>query len=297
MNPTLGLLFVSLLWGTTFVAVKEGLTDVSPLLFVGLRFLLATLASLALSPRLGDLRRVLRRGVLLGLVLAAGYATQTLGLVSTTPSRSAFITGLNVSLVPIWALAILGQRPGWGSLAGLLFAIPGLWFLAAPESLGFGVGEAWTTACAALFALHVVLLARWARAAETTALLVVQLAVTAVVCLAAAAVFETPRLEPTPRLAAALGTTAILATAIALWLQVRLQPRVDPSRAAMIYATEPAFAALFAVAWGESIPASAWLGGGLIAFGAVLSEWGAKWGASPPTRPRSARPPSRSPRA
>jgi drug/metabolite transporter (DMT)-like permease len=276
MTPTLGLLLASALWGGTFVVIKEGLSDSSPLLFVALRFWLATAASLALFPRLRDVRRVLARGAALGVVLAGGYATQTLGLVSTTPSRSAFITGLNVSLVPLWALAILGQRPGWGSVAGLSLAIPGLWLLAAPGSLGFGPGEAWTTACAALFALHVVLLARWARAGETAALLVAQLAVTALLCTAAAGALEIPRFDPTPRLALALLSTSVLATAGALWLQLRFQPRVDASRAAMIYATEPVFAALFALAWGEKIAASTWLGGGLIALGAVVSEWDAR---------------------
>lgn len=276
MSPTLGLLLVSLLWGATFVAIKEGLSDASPLIFVGLRFLVATVVSLALFPRVHEVRRVISSGIALGVVLAGAYATQTLGLVSTTPSRSAFITGLNVSLVPLWAFSILGQRPGRGSLVGLTLAIPGLWILAAPESLAMGAGEAWTVTCAALFALHVVLLNRWAPKGNAAALLVVQLATTAILCLGFATLLESPRLNVTPRLAVAILGTAVFATAGALWLQLRYQPRVDAARAAMIYATEPAFAAIFAVIWGESIRASGWLGGGLIAAGAFVSEWDAR---------------------
>jgi drug/metabolite transporter (DMT)-like permease len=98
VTATAALLLVSALWGGTFVAIKSGLGDASPLLFVGLRFLFATVAALPLLRSRAAFRGALRAGVPLGIVLALAYATQTLGLVTTTPARSAFVTALNVSL-------------------------------------------------------------------------------------------------------------------------------------------------------------------------------------------------------
>lgn len=275
--PTLALLIVSLLWGTTFVAVKTGLDDVSPLLFVGIRFSIATLASVPLLRTASARRPALLAGLPLGAVLALSYATQTMGLSLTTPARSAFVTGLNVAIVPLWALAFLGVRARPLSLLGLAVAVPGLWILTSPGSGGWNAGDAWTLACAVFFALHVVMINRWGPRHDAGGLLVGQLAVTAVLCLAAAPLLEVPRLVPTGRLAIALLITAVLATTGTTWLQLRFQPRVDPTRAALVYATEPLFATGFSWLFtGEVLPPSGWLGGGLIVAGMVMSELGSR---------------------
>jgi drug/metabolite transporter (DMT)-like permease len=277
VTAPLALLLVSLLWGGTFVAIKEGLHDASPLLFVGLRFLIAAVAAAVVArPSRSSLRRGARVGVALGAVLALAYSAQTLGLVTTTPARSAFLTGLNVGLVPLWAAALLRRAPPRRALIGFVLCVPGLWLLTAPGRLAESPGEAWTLGCAVLFAAHVVLVSRWGAAAGTSSLVVTQLATTAALALAASPLLESPRLAVTPRLAAALLATGLLATAGPLWLQMRFQPRVDPSRAALIYATEPVFAALLAVAWGESLDLRAWSGGALIVAGTLISELGAR---------------------
>jgi len=244
---------------------------------VGLRFTLGALASWTVLRRREALRRALPASIPLGLVLAAGYATQTLGLQTTTPARSAFVTGLNVAIVPLWAALLVRRRPRALTLLGLAVAVPGLWLLTAPGTGTFGAGETWTLACAVAFALHVVLVDRWGRRHDAAALLVGQLTVTAATCLAASALLERPRLSPTPSLALSLGVTALFATAGTTWLQLRYQPRVDPTRAAVLYATEPVFAALFSfVLIGERLPAAGWLGGGLILVGMLLSEVGSR---------------------
>jgi drug/metabolite transporter (DMT)-like permease len=284
-GPGLALLLVSVLWGTTFVAIKTGLHDAPPLLFVGVRFTLGALVALPLSPRRGEIRRALPAAVPLGLVLAVGYATQTLGLAHTTPARSAFVTGVNVAIVPLWASLLLRRRPRAVSVAGLAVTLPGLWLLTSPGTTGWGVGDTWTLVCAFAFALHVVLVDRWGRVYDAGALLAAQLAVTAVTCLAASLLLEEPRVSPTPSLAVALVVTAVFATAGTTWLQLRYQPRVDPTRAAVLYATEPVFAALFS-RWilGEGLPGLGWAGGSLILAGTLLSELGGRRGPRRPER-------------
>ncbi len=273
--PILGLLLVSILWGTTFVAVKTGLGDSSPLLFVGVRFAIATLAALPLLRSRTALRDALRAGIPLGIILALGYSTQTLGLTTTSPARSAFVTAMNVVFVPILAIPVLRRRAGGLSVLGLGLTLPGLWLLTNPGSSTWNRGDAWTLACAVFFALHVVFVNRWGRRHDESGLLVSQLLVTAVICLTLAPMVEPVRFVPTGRLAIALLITAVLATTGVTWLQLRFQPRVDPTRAALIYATEPVFATFFSwLVTGETLSRAGWFGGGLILVGMVLSEFG-----------------------
>ena len=276
MSASLALLLVSALWGGTFVLIKEGLGDASPLLFVGLRFLLAALVTAAGVRSREAWRRALPAGIPLGIVLFLGYATQTQGLVTTTPSRSAFLTGLCVPLVPLWSAALLRRFPSASSLMGLVLALPGLWFLTSPGAGEVTPGDLWTLGCAVCFALHVVLVARWAGTADTLPLVSVQLGTTAVLALIASPALEATHATATTRLVLAIVLTGVLATAGTTWLQMRYQPRLDPTRAGLLYTMEPVFAAVFAAWWGEPIPRLAALGGALIVAGAVVSEAGAR---------------------
>jgi drug/metabolite transporter (DMT)-like permease len=271
LSPNAALLLVSALWGTTFVLVKSGLQDSTPLLFVGLRFTVAAIVTLILFPTRAFAPGAWVRGVPLGLALAAAYASQTIGLATTTPARSAFLTALNVAIVPIWAVILLRHRPRPVALLGLAGSIAGIALLTSPEGGSCSAGDLWTIACAVLFALHVVLLSRWGGSWGTESLLLAQLAVTAGVALALAPL-EGARLVPTPRLALAVGGTALFATAGTTWLQLRYQPRVDPTLTAILYATEPIFAALFSWAvLGETMSATAMAGSACIVGGAVLA--------------------------
>jgi drug/metabolite transporter (DMT)-like permease len=128
--------------------------------------------------------------------------------------------------------------------------------------------------CAVLFALHVALLSRWGRRFTIEPLLTWQLAVTAAAAFLVSPV-ESAQFDPSPRLITALVITGILATAVTTWLQLRYQPQVNATETALLYATEPAFAALFSwVAIGETMSKAAMMGGVLIVAGAVLGEWG-----------------------
>lgn len=298
-RATAGLLLVSVIWGTTFVAVKSAMDWSSPILFVGIRFSLAALLATPLlltggrtaraggraraqrtdggpgQASRGRLGKALRYGLPLGVVLVGAYATQTIGLTVTSPARSAFVTGLNVALVPFWGLLITGQRPGWLPVVGLIMTLPGLWLLTSPEAGAWNRGDSWTLVCAVLYALYVVLIGRWGKTGDLAGLLVAQLAVTAVLALIGSPILETPRLVLQPALVLALILTAFLATTGTTWLQLKLQPKVSATRAAVIYATEPVFAGFFAwVLLGETLPLRGWAGGALILAGMLVSEIG-----------------------
>jgi drug/metabolite transporter (DMT)-like permease len=284
-----GLLLVSVIWGTTFVAVKTAMDHASPVLFVGVRFALAAVAAVPLvrwrDPGLGA---AIRAGLPLGLVLAGAYASQTLGLTTTSPARSAFITGLNVSLVPAWALVVSGHRIARLSVLGLALTLPGLWLLTAPGSGSWSPGDSWTLVCAVLYALYLVLVERSAKRHAPGNLLFSQLAATAALALIAAPILEHPRFEPAAPLLVALAITAFFATTGTTWLQLRCQPKVGPTRTALIFASEPVFAAAFSYLWfGERLGIPGWAGAGLILAGMLVSELGAVRGgeAVPPLPP------------
>ncbi len=281
----LALLLVSALWGTTFVLVKSGLADASPLRFLALRFTVAAVASLPLlSGRRFD-RGALVRGVPLGLVLAVAYAAQTIGLQTTSPARSAFLTALNVALVPVGAALLLRHRPTLRALGGLVVTLAGVTLLTSPEAGKANSGDLWTIGCAVFFALHVVLLSRWGAGRSAEMLLVSQLAVTSIAAWAASPL-ETAAFTPTARLAVAVLATAVLATVGTTWLQLRFQPRVDPTEVAILYATEPAFAALFSwLMLAERPTPAALLGGLLIVGGALAAATSRPRGAPPPKEP------------
>ena len=127
MRADLTLAFIALIWGTTFVLVKRALDDISPFLYLALRFTLAAMVlGIYFRKRIaqGISRRDIGIGMVVGAVLMSGYVMQTVGLQTTTPSKSAFLTGLYVVLVPFAAAIVYQVRPRWAEVAGVAIAGP-----------------------------------------------------------------------------------------------------------------------------------------------------------------------------
>jgi drug/metabolite transporter (DMT)-like permease len=135
------LVLITLIWGSNFAVIKNALTDISPLFFNAVRMSLAAVVLAAIFHR--ELPRLtagaVRGGCLVGLFLFVGNELQTTGLKYTTPSKSAFLTGVSVVLVPVF-LAIFWKRGinRWTSV-GVLLAFAGLYLLTVPSSAGAGL--------------------------------------------------------------------------------------------------------------------------------------------------------------
>jgi drug/metabolite transporter (DMT)-like permease len=276
----LALLAVAAIWGATFVMVRAAVADTGPFTFLALRFSLAAgLLALLFAGRLRHAgRRAWAAGALVGLFLFAGYAFQTMGLRDTTASRAGFITGLAVVLVPFVAWAWLRRPPGPGPFAGVLLAVAGLALLAwqPGERLAFGRGDWLVLACAVAFALHIVALGAFAPRLDARALAAAQIATAAGLALVAAAWLESADLAADPPTATVLGAaafTGLFATAVAFAVQSSAQAHTTPTHVALIFATEPVFAALAGVALaGETLTRSAWAGCALILVGMLTAE-------------------------
>lgn len=241
------LLGVTMVWGSTFVVVKDAIERMPVLDFLAWRFAIAALAMLALRPRaiarLGSAGR--REGLWLGLALGAGYVTQTYGLAHTSASVSGFITGLFVVFTPLLAALLLRRAVGRVAWSAVGVATVGLALLSL-HGLAIGFGEALTVLTAVAFAAHIVGLGEWSAGRDPVGLAVVQLLVVVVLC-AAPAVATGLTAPPDAGVWGALALTALAGTAAAFLIQTWAQAHLTPTRTAVVLTMEPVFAGVFGV--------------------------------------------------
>ena len=268
---------IALIWGSTFVVVKNALDAVGPLTFVGFRFALAA-AFLAILFR-ERARRIsradLRAGGLMGLWLGLGYIFQTIGLQTTTTAKAGFITGLSVVIVPVLATILLRRPPGRTATLGIAAATVGLAFLTLDENLRVQSGDLWVLGCAFAFALHIITVARYSPRHDAIRLALVQIATVAILATAAALVFETPRFALPADTWTAIAFTGVVATALVFSVQVYVQRFTTPTHTALLFSLEPVFAALFG--WwlaNETLGERELIGCGLILLGMLVAEMG-----------------------
>ncbi|MGA2985717.1 MAG: DMT family transporter [Terriglobia bacterium] len=268
------------IWGSTFVIVKGALADASPFPFIAIRFILAGLLMLGVMARGRIPRQVLLASVLLGILLFAGFAFQTWGLVFTTPSKSAFITGFSVILVPLISL-LHGYPLRAANAGGAALGLLGLYFLVLPSGTGaVNRGDLLTLFGAMAFAVHIVLVGTYTRRYSFLHLAPGQILVVGIIATLATPFDPSSTLHWTGRLVFAIAVTAIFATAFAFGTQVWAQQYTPPAHAALIFALEPVFAALTSrVVSKEHLGGKVLVGSALILAGMVISEvWG---GAAP----------------
>jgi drug/metabolite transporter (DMT)-like permease len=272
------LLGVTTIWGTTFVATRLIVAGDSPALAPGtLIFWRFMIAALLLTPALLSSSRergLWRAGLELSFWLWAGYATQAIGLVYTTASRSAFVTSLNVIFVPIF-IAMTGKRVSWIIWAAAATALGGAALLSY-DGGSPNVGDLWTLGCAVTYAVYIIRLEHFAGRFRSKPLTAVQLWGVAALSgiwaggeIAAGAGWGEWSL-PTIADVVYLGT---IATALTTWLQAIGQRGIPGTHASLLYTTEPVFASVFAyMVFGERLGDQGMIGAGLILLAAVASQ-------------------------
>ncbi len=284
------LIIVTILWGATFVIVKESLNDVSSMLFIALRFSIAAIFLIPIYFKNRDKfkKPAVIAGTILGLFLFFGFATQTVGLKYTTATKSGFLTGTLVVMVPIFQTIIEKRAPTKGAVIGTILVFIGILFLSSGgdsiftflDDLGsnFNVGDFLTLLCAVFFALYVVYLDIVSPKFDFWILLSLQIFTTAILgyissILFFAVSFEPIRIDLTQYLIFGLVYTALFATLITTALQTKFQKEVSPTKAGIIYSFEPIFAALFAFfLLSEKITNFGFVGSVLIFSGLIVSE-------------------------
>lgn len=258
----LALTGAALLFGSTFVVIKDVVAHFPPINFVAWRFLLGGLALGVLSLPRG--RGLWRDAAITGSLLFAGYAAQTAGLTTTGASNSALITGLFVIVTPL-LVAIMARRPpgGW-VVVGAVTALMGVVLLTADEGLQLRSGDLLTLVCAGAFAGHIVALSRFAPRHKVVPFTAAQLLITAVLAFPVAAFLEGVSL-PGAREVPALLLTAFGVSAGAFLLQIWAQTVIGPARTGILLTLEPVFAvATAALVLDERLTPTGWLGAVLI---------------------------------
>jgi len=274
----LALLAMTAAWGSTFFLIKDVVTRIPPADLLALRFAIASVAlAIIAAPRLHLSRTVLTYGALLGLLYGSAQILQTAGLAHTAASVSGFVTGLYVVATPLLTALILKRRiPRLTWLAAGLATV-GLGVLAL-HGFAIGYGELLTLIAAVIYAGHIVALGRFSTSETTLSLSLVQLIMITLVS-AVAAFWPTGGSAPGIQLPSSVHDwlvvlyLALIASALTMVLQTWAQAHIEPSRAAVIMAMEPVWAAAFAVALGgERITLRMIIGGLAIVSAMYLIE-------------------------
>jgi drug/metabolite transporter (DMT)-like permease len=276
------LVLITLIWGSNFVVIKNALADISPLFFNAVRMSLAALVLATVFYReLGRITETsLRSGLLVGFFLFVGNEFQTLGLKYTTPSKSAFLTGVSVVLVPV-LLALFWKRglTRW-TAAGVVAAFAGLYLLAVPASAGAGIdwrsmnqGDLFTLGAAVVFAFHIIFIEHATRTQGWQQITVVQVAVTALLMIITAPVAEKIHVMWSPAVIWGIGITGFLSLALAFAIQAWAQQFTPATHTALIFTLEPVFAWLTSFIFlGERLGTRSGLGAVCILTGLLISE-------------------------
>ena len=281
------MIFVVGVWGTTFVLVKDALADATPLAFNLTRMTLAFLV-LAVAYR-GHWREVSRgqlmAGAIVGFFLAMGYQFQTAGLVKTTPSKSAFITGMVVVLVPLfsairWLRPPGAKPPRWNAFVGAILAFVGILLLTLPAASGVlpdftsvNIGDVLTFGCTIGFAFHCLALGHASPRIRFQPLALLQIGFCAFFMALSTPLIEHPHLHLTLRLAIALAISAVLATAAAFSIQSWAQSVLPATHTALLMTLEPVFAWITSfLVMGERLGVRPASGAILILAGIALTE-------------------------
>jgi drug/metabolite transporter (DMT)-like permease len=279
LKADLSLIFIVMIWGTTFPLMKIALGNVKPFYFISVRFITAFIVlTLILNKKLKKINlKTIKIGTFLGLWLFLGFAFQIYGLQFTTASRSGFITGLSVIVVPILSIFILKEIPSLSTWGGVFLALVGMYFLTGFTEAGFNYGDLLTFFCAVSIALQIVFLSKYIKNEDP--LLITWLQITTVMVLGTViSFFESSSAAPIDSTSiAVIIYTGIFATALAIFVQSRAQQFTTSSHTGLIFSLEPVFGALFSfMILSERMQTMGMIGAGLIFLGIILSELGDK---------------------
>ncbi|MEG6522263.1 DMT family transporter [Desulfotomaculum sp. 1211_IL3151] len=275
MQADLALLAVSFVWGVTFVVVQDALSGIGPYYFIGIRFAIAfAFLALIYGKRFRNIdKATLKAGSFIGVFLFMGYAFQTVGLKYTTASNAGFITGLAVVLVPLFTALITKKIPSLVLIFGVTSATLGLGLLSIGDNLSIRFGDILCFFCAICYAAHIILVGKYAPKHDPVLLAILQVGVVAVISLSFGVARETLPAEFTRPVWTGLLITAIPATALAFLIQNSVQRFTSATHTAIIFITEPVFAAATGWLWaGEVLSPRQWVGCLLILVGMLIAE-------------------------
>jgi len=270
-----GLLLAAFFWGFSFAAMKGALETFPTFWLLALRFNAAFIILIVLFGRKfkGASKKVYSMGLILGILLFAGYASQTFGLTLTTSSKQAFITSIYVVFVPLFTWILTRVLPGKYCLASALLCCVGMYVLTSEDVSAFNIGDAFTVLCAVIFAAHVMYIGYATRIASPVLLAILQIGITGVLSIIVAPFSsEWPGFHGTDGLYE-IGFLVVFSTISAFLLQNICQKYTSSTHAAILISLEGVFGVFTGVLLlGEPFTFRMFIGCAIIFFAVLLSE-------------------------
>lgn len=273
MKAILGLLIVTVFWGTSFPIMSVALDgNIEPFTYLAFRFTLAgVILSAIYYKRLIKVdRRTLRAGIILGLCLAVASALQIVGVKYTTASKAGFITGLNVVIVPVILSIVYKKMPDIKTILGVVFSVSGLYVMSLNGAMSLNIGDFLTLLCAFGYAIQIILVDKYAKGVDVMALSCIEFLVVGISGLPFAAFVEKFKMDVNVISIGAILFTAIFCTIVAFGIQNRVQHYINPTHAAIIFLAEPVFGAFFSLFIGERLTGKTLVGCLLIFLGMIV---------------------------
>ena len=278
LKADLALLFVTIGWGASFILTKIAITDLEVYNFLAIRFILASIISSAFFFKkiISADKKTIGLGIMLGILLYLHYAFQTVGIQYTTASKAAFITGLNVIMVPIFSPILLKQIPKRASIIGAILAFIGMGLLSLNDITSItsiNKGDVLIFGCAIIFALYIIAVGKYTSKVESISFAVVQLAVVGVLSLITSVAIETPKMPVSKEAWISILILSVVCTSAAYIIQNVAQRFTSSTHTALIYTGEPVFAAIFGfLFFKEVLSTRGTIGGILILIGMLSAE-------------------------
>ena len=273
----LALLLATLIWGSSFIIMKDALDNIGTFFLLAVRFTGACiLLAIVFFKKLKKLNKeVVKAGFVMGTALITAYILQTFGLAETTPGKNAFLTAGYCILVPFMFWAVAGTRPDRYNIIAAVLCIAGIGLVALDDNLTMGRGDVLTLMCCAFYALHIIVSARYTQTYDVMLLTLLQFFFAAVWSSLLCGLFE-----PVPAVAEippytwfSLGYLCVFATAGALLMQTYGLKYTSPSAGALILSLESVFGVIFSIMVGaEAVTARLLLGFAVIFVAIVISE-------------------------
>ncbi len=266
------LLIATLLWGSSYLFMKLGLSSIQMYNLIALRFGIAFLAAAAIFP--GRLLRIdwpiLRYSFVLGTLLLLVFAFVLSGIQSTSTSNAAFLVSLTVIFVPLLSALLLKKKPAARLLAGVALSLTGVGLLTLNSRFAINSGDLFCILGALMYAIHIILTEKFTIQVDSLTLGITQLGFAGLFGLVLSLIFETPRFPAGFQDWLPVLALGILCSAIGFIVQTVAQKHTDSTSTGLIFSLEPVFAALFAfIFWGETLSAQGLLGAVLVLSGVV----------------------------
>ncbi len=276
------LLLTALIWGTAFVAQRQGMDSIEPITFCAARMVLSTLAVglVAMATGRGDRspeaeregrrRASLLGGLCSGAFLAFATVMQQKGLVTTTAGKAGFITAMYMLLVPVIGFVLFGRRNTWLVWLAVLVGVAGMYLLCVNEDFTLTRGDGMVCVCAVLFSGQILCIDHFAPRADPIRMSAIQFATAAVICTVAAFLLEAPSWDKVASAAIPILYCGFMSGAVGYTLQIVAQRYTDPTVASLLMSLESVFAAIGgAVLLGERMRPRE-LAGCVVMFAAIV---------------------------